>query len=283
MQMHFKSYSTLLLAALLFVACQNTSSTKKEVPKKEYKEKTQQANVNPADTVTLIKGSDSILISKKKVVDDYDKQWSVIHYEFFNENKSLGNWQRAINQFIRKSLYQPEEAKAYSEPLSKELIRKVLQAFKVEARRFEDDMSMTWNIYESYDIVDVYKKFATLKIESSLYTGGAHGMYGVGYYHFDKTSGKQLHIKDMLDVKKELLRQAELVFRKKVGLKANTPFEENDFWFNEGFYLSDNFEITKKGITFYYNPYEISSWAAGMIDFSLTTAQISPYLKVKID
>lgn len=279
--MQHKKIYYLFLLTCFFVGCQTSSPAKKEKPQKP--DEVQEKKMLPEDKNLLITGSDSILISKKKVVDDYDKQWSVIHYEFFNENKSLGNWQRAINTFIRKSLYQPEEAKAYSEPLSKELIRKVLQSFKVEARRYEDDMSMTWNIYESYDIVDVFKKFATLKIESSLYTGGAHGMYGVGYYHFDKTSGKQLHIKDMLDVKKELLRQAELVFRKKVGLKANTPFEENDFWFNEGFYLSDNFEITRKGITFYYNPYEISSWAAGMIDFSLTTAQISPYLKVKID
>lgn len=272
--MKIKSFATILLLSGLFVACQHSSTSKKEktAQKKQVK-----------DTTLLISGKDSILISKKKVVEDYDQQWSVINYEFFNENRSLRNWQSAINKFIRKSLYHPEQAKAYGEPLSKDLIRKVLQSFQVQARRYEDDMSMTWNIYETYQIIDTYDNFASLKIESSIYTGGAHGMYGVGYYHFDKANGKEIHLKEFIDLKKELLRQAELIFRKKVGLKANTPFEETDFWFNKGFYLSDNFEITKKGITFYYNPYEISSWAEGMIDFSLTNAQIAPYLKRKID
>ncbi|MFM8963145.1 MAG: RsiV family protein [Sphingomonadales bacterium] len=271
--------------ALFLFACQNTSSDKKEKPKastqEAVQEEIQEKKAVPSETARLITGSDSILISKKKVVEDYDRQWSVISYTFYDENLALSKWQKAINRFIRKSLYRQEEAKQYNEPLSKELIRKVLLVFKKEARHYEDDMP--WNISENYQIDDAFKTFAVLKIESSLYTGGAHGSYGVGYYYFDKSSAKELHIKDFIDTKKELLRAAELVFRKKVGIKANTPFEETDYWFSDGFYLSDNFEITDQGITFIYNPYEISNYANGMIEFTLTKTQIEPFLKRKID
>ncbi|MFM7005710.1 MAG: RsiV family protein [Flavobacteriales bacterium] len=275
-------YKVSLILLVLLVGCQNTTP-KKETHQKPKQVAVQEKKVRLEDTTLLITGSDSILIAKKKVVEDYDRQWSVISYSFYNENIALAKWQMAINRFIRKSLYRQEEAKEYNEPLSKKLIRKVLQAFKKEARRYEDDMSMTWNISENYQINDAFQTFAVLKMESSLYTGGAHGSYGVGYYYFDKSSAKELHLKDFIDTKKDLLRTAELVFRKKVGLKATTPFEETDFWFSEGFYLSDNFEITDQGLTFYYNPYEISSYANGMIEFSLTRAQIAPYLKRKID
>ena len=43
------------------------------------------------------------------------------------------------------------------------------------------------------------------------------------------------------------------------------------------FYLPDNFELSAKGIRFTYNSYEISNWAKGMIEFTLTKGQIQPY------
>lgn len=272
----------IFILLVLLVGCQNSSSGEKDKPEKENKEITQQTSIRPEEIDTLIKGSDSILISKKKVVEKWDQEWSVINYEFYNESLNLASYQLAINKYILKSLYHPFEAKTYHEPLSKKLIRKVLKTFLIEARRYEDDLSMTWYLGETYQILDTYKEFATLKRESSLYTGGAHGMFGISLQHFNKSDGAKLDIADFLRIDKKLLVQAEQVFRKTVGIAASIPFEDAGYWFNEGFYLSENFEPTNKGITFYYNPYEVSSWATGMVEFKLSKTQLSPYLKREI-
>lgn len=280
MQMHFKSYSTLLLAALLFVACQNTSSTKKEVPKKEYKEKTQQAIVNPADTVTLIKGSDSILISKKKVIDKWDKEWSSVVYQFYNEELPLAKWQLAINNSIRNSLYRSENQAEYAAPLTKKQIRQALEAFKKDART--DDFTV-WSMLDSFIIDDQHTNFAYLKSYSASSTGGAHGMYGESFFYVDKGNGKELLLKDFLRIDAALLKSCEKTFRKTAGIAQSKPFEETDYSFGGKFYLPDNFKITKQGITFLYNPYEVTNWANGIVEFSMTKAQLAPFLKRKID
>lgn len=281
--MPFKLF-TILFALFLF-ACQHSSKDKKEKPKASTQEEVQEIKDKkavPSETARLITGSDSILISKKKVVEAYDRQWSSVFYQFYNESKPLANWQRAVNNFIRKSLYRPNGQAVYAAPLTPELVRTSLLAFKKDAQRAYEE-SMVWGRVDSFIVNDQFETFVGIKYFSSEYTGGAHGSDGVGYYYFDKASAKELQLKDFINTKKELLRAAELVFRKKVGLKANTPFNETDFWFSEDFYLSDNFEISDQGLTFFYNPYEISSYANGIIEFSLTRAQIAPYFKRKID
>jgi hypothetical protein len=278
--------STFALAILLAFACQTEAKSKKEVRKVKDKEQTetevQAQAVNPTDTAFLLTGTDSVLISKKKVVETWDKEWSRFSYVFYNQDKDLEKWQLAINNFIRKSLYKTEEQAPYTAPLSVELIHQSLLTFKKEARRYEDDMSMVWNIEDAYEIDASHTGFASVKNESSMYTGGAHGMYGIGITHFDKKSAKTLNLSDFIRKDAKFLQLAEAAFRRAVGIGATTPFSETDYWFERGFELPDNFEISQGKITFIYNPYEVSNYANGVITFSMPLRQVKPYLKREI-
>lgn len=285
--MKLNFYSAIALPMCIAFACQTEPQAKKDVrkvkEKVESKETEVQAKeVNPKDTSLLIKGADSILISKKKVVEEWDKQWSRIFYAFYNEDKALEKWQLAINDFIKKGLYKPEEQAAYNTPLSTDLIHQALISFKKEARRYEDDMSMVWNIEDTYEIDASHAGFASVTNQSSLYTGGAHGMYGVGVTHFDKKNGKILKRADFIRNDPKFLQMAEAAFRRSVGISATKPFSETDYWFEKGFVLPDNFEISEGKITFIYNPYEVSNFANGVITFSMPLRQLKPFLKREI-
>ncbi|MEY3086282.1 MAG: hypothetical protein RLZ93_200, partial [Bacteroidota bacterium] len=80
----------------------------------------------------------------------------------------------------------------------------------------------------------------------------------------------------------KFLKLAEAAFRRSVGISATKPFSETDYWFEKGFVLPDNFEISQGKITFIYNPYEVSNYANGVITFSMPLRQIKPYLKREI-
>jgi hypothetical protein len=278
-------YKVIFILLVLFVGCQNDPSVKKDKPQKQAlqpkEDKEKLSEQNQTKIASLIKGADSVLLSKKKVVDKWDKQWSVVTYEFYDESGpgKLVKWQQAINDYIRKCLYRPMDSKPYPGPLNKALIKRSLQAFKKDA--FPDDITV-WYLIDTFKINDQYTTFAALKHYNASSTGGAHGMYGMGYTYFDKATGKELHLKDFVRVDNQLLKLAESAFRKTVGIKAKTPFEDTDFSFGGKFYLPDNFELTAQGIRFTYNPYEISNWAEGMIEFTLTKGQIQPYLKREI-
>lgn len=282
--MFLKPHFLIFACLIILSACGNSTPKDKDIVKRSNlkKEKTE-VHTNLKTIAKLITGDDSILISKKVVLQPWDKQWSNIAFEFYDEQEGvqLIHWQQAINDQIRNSLFRPEESKPYPRPINATLINKSLKAFKKEATRYEEDM--VWSSTDTFDISDHYGSFACLKSFSSSYTGGAHGMYGVSFDYFDKTDGKKLSIKDFLNVDQKLLKIAEIAFRKKVGLKPNVPFNKDEYWFGKSFYLPDNFEITSKGITFYYNPYEVTNWANGIVEFSLTHAQLSDFLKLKID
>lgn len=284
--MKLKNISLFALVLLVVFACQTEAKSKRAVQtvkKKVQKETEVQAqDVNPKDTSLLIKGAlllkgaDSVLISKKKVVEKWDKEWSKVVYQFYNPALPLAKWQVSINNFIRKGLYRPMDSAPYTAPLSAELIHQSLLAFKKEAR--SDDFTV-WNMTDTFQIDDHFASFACVSWYSSSNTGGAHGSYGKGYYYFDKATGKALKLKDFLRVEENLLKLAESAFRKTVGIKANTPFEKTEFSFGERFYLPDNFEVIDNEIIFTYNPYEVSNWANGMVAFSMPLRQIKPYLK----
>jgi hypothetical protein len=270
----------LLLSLLLVFACQTEAKSKKGSQSvKEEVKKEQNSEVAPKDTMALITGADSVLISKRKVVEEWDKQWSKITYQFYNEANDLAKWQVAINNFIRKGLYRTDGQAPYTALLSVELIHQSLLSFKKEARRYEEEMSMVWNMEESYEIDATRNGFATLLNTSSMYQGGAHGSYGIGNYHFDKTSGKALHLNDFFKQEKGLLSLAEAAFRKEVGISSTVAFNETDFWFENGFFCPDNFLFTKDRVTFYYNQYEVAPYSFGTITFSMPLRQIKPYLK----
>ncbi|MFM6965199.1 MAG: RsiV family protein [Sphingomonadales bacterium] len=281
--MKIKSFTTILLVSYLFVACQHSSTSKKEktAQKEQVKDHENLENQTlPKDTALLISGKDSILISKKKVIDKWDKEWSCVVYQFYNEALPLENWQYAINLNIRKSLYRSENQAEYSAPLSQKLIHQSLEAFKKEAR--QDDITV-WSMLDSFIIDDQHAGFACLKSYAASSTGGAHGMYGESYFYVDKTTGKELHLKDFLHTNAAMLKAAESTFRKTVGIPQSKPFDQTEYSFGGKFYLPDNFKITQKGITFSYNPYEVSNWANGIVEFTMTKAQLAPYLKRKID
>jgi len=136
---------------------------------------------------------------------------------------------------------------------------------------------------DSFIIDDQHASFACLKSYAASSTGGAHGMYGESYFYVDKTTGKELHLKDFLHTNAAMLKAAESSFRKTVGIPQSKPFDQTEYSFGGKFYLPDNFKITQKGITFSYNPYEVSNWANGIVEFTMTKAQLAPYLKRKID
>ena len=285
--MPFKIISSFSLTLLLVFACQTEAKSKKEVRKVKGKEQTetevQAQALNPTDTAFILTGADSVLISKKKVVETWDKAWSKITYQIYDETAELENWQLAINHLIRNSLYRSEEQAPYTAPLNKNLFHQALLAFKKESRRYdEDEMSMVWGLEESYQIAAERAGFATLKSESSTYQGGAHGSYGVGYDHFDKKTAKEIHLKDFFNLDKKFLQIAEAAFRKAVGISAKVRFNHTDFWFERGFFIPDNFEFSNKKVTFYYNQYEVAPYSYGTLSFSLSLKQFQPYLKREI-
>ena len=113
------------------------------------------------------------------------------------------------------------------------------------------------------------------------YTGGAHPNSSLIYVNYDIFSRKIIKLSDLINpiMMARLTYTASTIFRKQEGLSP-TESLENFFFENQKFSLNTNFLITKKGLLFYYNPYEIRSYAEGPMELLVPYSAISTLLKI---
>ncbi len=162
----------------------------------------------------------------------------------------------------------------------KEIAVKEYREFGIESYEENPDFSMTtlnWE-QESYTI-PVYNEQNLLSIEQNWYNymGGVHGDYGKKYQVINLKTGQKIKLANLFsDGSQEEL--TELIKRKILENRQATSLEE------EGYYAdkikpTENFYLTKKGIGFYYNSYEIAPYVKGGNEVFLRFSECKGFMK----
>ncbi len=139
--------------------------------------------------------------------------------------------------------------------------------------------SYPWNMDISIDLIHQTPHTITIQEASSSYTGGAHPNTYVSYHNYLSNTAKLLSIDDIIINRDELLKVAEKAFRQANDMTAGDDFYEKGFEMDSLFVLSQNFALTKDGLDFLYNPYEIAPYSMGTIEFSIPYADLENILK----
>ena len=108
------------------------------------------------------------------------------------------------------------------------------------------------------------------------YTGGAHGMYGFGYDVYDMKTGQIITESDLFAEGYEEGVSELLAIALDDYL---TEIEESDDMIFSLPEPNGNFGVSEEGVTWTYNPYEIAPYAMGVIDLTVSWADLKPYLK----
>lgn len=125
----------------------------------------------------------------------------------------------------------------------------------------------SFNAYYYNDSIRVRRadsKVLSLICEHSSYANGVHGMYGFTGVNFDTQTGKRLELTDVFwnvealpDVVIESLRSA---------YPARTFYEDMDSIVAKTILDgSVNWTLGPRGVSFYFNPYEIGPYASGLL------------------
>lgn len=121
---------------------------------------------------------------------------------------------------------------------------------------------------------------AVLNKSFAEYTGGAHGNYATLYHNYDLRDHSEIPLSKLLNPnkKKEFLNIAEKYFREAEGLSENASLE-NNYFFDDGiFSMTDNYALDRNGLRFHYNIYEIKAYAEGTTDFVVPYDQLQGLL-----
>lgn len=148
-----------------------------------------------------------------------------------------------------------------------------------DAQKEMPDAATMVYTYESLgDTLLISPSVISLYYNESTYTGGAHGNYNTSFYNFDATTGKLLVLQEIVQDTLALNKLAEVKFKAEEAEMAkenNMEFKMEDYFFPENkFILPQNIGITKGGLRLLYNPYEVASYARGMIILDISWQEL---------
>lgn len=118
------------------------------------------------------------------------------------------------------------------------------------------------------------KNILSMDVSNSSYTGGAHPNSWSKIYNFDLRTGNIIKLDDLImsGGEEKLSTIAESIFVKEYG-NEGWDFKAGDFP------LAVNFSISLGGIHFFYNSYEIGSYAMGAPDIFIPYKDIKQLIK----
>lgn len=123
------------------------------------------------------------------------------------------------------------------------------------------------------------EQILTIKLDSYLFTGGAHGYNTTHYLNFDKAKALELDTEKLFKNVTSFEEYAETKFRAQEGIPQKGDINSTGFMFETGsFYLPQNIGYTQEGIQLFYEQYEIASYADGPIILTFPYSELQTYL-----
>ncbi len=132
--------------------------------------------------------------------------------------------------------------------------------------------SFNWNAMAHMDLTCNSGGRISLVYTQYQYTGGAHGLQSVFCLVVDVEKGKVVRLTDLFKpgYEKQLRQELEKEFRRQYDIPQGAPLNgEKGLLFDAHLPITPNFYLTKDGIGFIYNPYEVAPYVVGEINLFL--------------
>lgn len=241
----------------MFLACQNA------------KQKTVETEKKAIDTLSYT--YDSIKVyskylpnSNQKIIDT--TKASITFPLFKNDT---------LNQYIKRKVFDYFDEKETATSF-KDVASSFINGYD-DFVKSNPGTQQSWFLIIKINVLKQTKNYISLKYIHSDYAGGAHGYTGISFLNYNPQTNTSITIDSLIqkDKMNSLIKIAERIFRKNEKLSATESLEGKYFFDKGKFTLAQNFYISDKGLVFWYNPYEIKSYAEG------TTELIVPFSALK--
>lgn len=200
-------------------------------------------------------------------------------FEFKNDTK-LGE---AINNALREEVVKQLN---FDGNIKNASIDDAITAFKKEFQDLKSKYpheTMDWEAIIKSDITFENKEVLTIKLDTYIFTGGAHGHSSLRFLNFNKKKDALFENLQIFKQEDDFNHFAEIKFKLQEDIPQNTAINSTGFMFEDDiFYLPASLGFTKKGLQLIYNQYEIASYADGPIILTLPYNEIQEFLSVNV-
>ena len=199
-----------------------------------------------------------------------------IEYDEMTEGKAKDKINSHINHILLTTMY-PLGDSTYG---SLDAMMKGFISDYESAKKEFPDIPGNW--YLGARMIDTAgtEKILSFKQTFDMFTGGAHGSYFEGYYNFNAETGDTVGLADIFrpGFEKELQTLVVNKFRKDQKIPEGQSLKDAGL-FSDTLSYNNNFLLSKDGLTFHYNIYEIWSYAQGTADVFIPYSDLKAILK----
>ncbi|NAS12553.1 DUF3298 and DUF4163 domain-containing protein [Poritiphilus flavus] len=197
------------------------------------------------------------------------------------DNGRIGN---AVNRSLREEVIALLTFEDGTEP---ETLQEAMESFNSGYqelnKRFPGEEATPWEGRIEAEISFEDAHLLSIRLQSYLFTGGAHGYSSITFLNFNKQKGKEMEDWELFKDQGDFQLYAERAFRKQEDIPADQSINSTGFMFErDSFYLPENIGLTEKGLQLHYNQYEVASYADGPIELTLPYKEVQKYLSQKI-
>lgn len=192
---------------------------------------------------------------------------------YFSYPRIVGSGNKALNDTLTNQVerWLTGTTDSSERVVSPEEFSKSFIADYEQFRKDFPDSRAKWHIRREIELLANNDDFVTLQLSEDSYLGGAHGMNIHLFANFDLTGGRRIFLEELVaEGKMDTLESiAERLFRKENNIPEEQPLKEAGYFYmsedesGSPFHLTENFAITREGLLFYYNPYDIAPYSMG--------------------
>ena len=256
-----KRYLLPLVMALLLIACADEKKETEPKPEEElsFSIKTIEKKLNDCEPE---KGECTFI--------------SMIFPVAENGSATAENINKEIEHFLINTIDYQDDGGAEK---PEELAVNFIQNYKETAQEFPE-YELPWEATINGKVAYRNPEIISLKFNTDIFTGGAHGYRSNRYLNFNAENGKLLHTEDLFT--SEFIDHVEKDFRKKQNIPSNENINSTGMFFeNDEFHLPQNIGITDEKVILHYNAYEIAPYADGNFILTYPKSEITRFLKLK--
>lgn len=138
-----------------------------------------------------------------------------------------------------------------------------------------------WFLDDQTKVLVNQPDYLCLEHSNVSYAGGAHPNSAMVFWNIDPKTLKEITLESLIKEGSlpELNAIGEKIFRKNEQLSPAASLKDTYFFDKDTFALNRNFTITKEGLKFLYNPYEIKAYAYGNTELLIPFSELKAIAK----
>ena len=244
-------------------------------PEKVTEDSEAAEGTNAVEGTEATENSNEVNVLQVLIADNYLDEWS---------QSETGMWDESVIRLCStswQSIVLDEESREKYPKLAEQLDKRNEENQVLYQNFMEQNVSSAQEHYtdtpeyfyeyssnNSYSVQRADSLILSVREDGNEYTGGAHGMYGVWGINYDPSTGEELILSDVCTKVEEL---PAMLSEKVIENYADEyeTFESLQSILEEYKPEDYNWTMGYQGITFYFNPYEIASYAMGIIEVTL--------------